>query len=428
LDGFEYERGGLSAAPFVCAAWIHRVVDSRDDSRGPAAVAPDDLNKPLGLGKGTRLPKLPVSPPQILAGALGLSGLVVVGWATLVHDPLGGQPVAVVATKLIPPGPAEGDGGKMSQPPAQDSPDPAKAAPPPGSKTVTIIDGSSGARQQVVIPDNGASTAKPLLDSKLLEATRHGSIPKVGPDGARPSARYAQPRDLPPDKKDAPLVAIVIGGVGISASGTADAFTKMPPSITFALAPYGADLEKLAERARAGKHEILLQVPMEPFDYPDNDPGPQTLLTSLTPEQNIDRLHWLMSRFQGYVGLISYMGARFTASEQGLSPVLRDVAKRGLMYVDDGSSSRSIAGQLAGAQNLPFARADVVLDMVPSTGEIDHALARLEMKARDSGTAVGYATAKPGTIARIAEWIKKAESKGVIFVPVTMVAIKAKSS
>jgi polysaccharide deacetylase 2 family uncharacterized protein YibQ len=135
-----------------------------------------------------------------------------------------------------------------------------------------------------------------------------------------------------------------------------------------------------------------------------------------------------MSRFQGYVGLISYMGARFTASEQGLSPVLRDVAKRGLMYVDDGSSSRSIAGQLAGAQNLPFARADVVLDMVPSTGEIDHALARLEMKARDSGTAVGYATAKPGTIARIAEWIKKAESKGVIFVPVTMVAIKAKSS
>ena len=57
---------------------------------------------------------------------------------------------------------------------------------------------------------------------------------------------------------------------------------------------------------------------MEPFDYPDNDPGPQTLLTSLTPEQNLDRLHWLMSRFQGYVGLISYMGARLTASQQGL--------------------------------------------------------------------------------------------------------------
>jgi polysaccharide deacetylase 2 family uncharacterized protein YibQ len=393
-------------------------------------VAPDDLNAPLGLGKGKRLPKLSASPPQILAGALGVSGLVVVGWATFVHDPLGGQPVAVVATKLSLPTERN---GSANQPVAHESgntPDAAKvvAPPPPGSKTVTIIDGSSGARQQVVIPDNSANANKPLLDSKLLEATRHGAIPKIGPDGARPSGRYAQPRDLPPDKKDAPLVAIIVGGLGISASGTADAFTKMPSPVTFALAPYGADLEKLAERGRAGEHEILLQVPMEPFDYPDNDPGPQTLLTSLTPEQNIDRLHWLMSRFQGYVGLISFMGARFTASEQGLSPVLRDVAKRGLIYVDDGSASRSIASQLAGTQNLPFAKADVVLDTVPTTAEIDHALARLEMKARDSGTAVGYATAKPGTIARIAEWIKKAESKGIILVPITMVAIKAKSS
>ncbi len=323
-------------------------------------MAPDDLNAPLGLGKGKRLPKLPVSPPKILAGALGLSGLVVVAWATFVHDPLGGQPVAVVATNLTSPAQPE-QNGSANQPvvhgAAADTPDAAKAvaSPPPGSKTVTIIDGSSGARQQVVIPDNSANASKPLLDSKLLEATRHGAIPKIGPDGARPSVRYAQPRDLPPDKKDAPLVAIVIGGLGISASGTADAFTKMPSPVTFALAPYGADLEKLAERGRAGKHEVLLQAPMEPFDYPDNDPGPQTLLTSLTPEQNIDRLHWLMSRFQGYVGLISFMGARFTASEQGLSPVLRDIAKRGLIYVDDGSSSRSIASQLAGTQNLPFA-------------------------------------------------------------------------
>ena len=98
---------------------------------------------------------------------------------------------------------------------------------------------------------------------------------------------------------------------------------------------------------------------MEPFDYPDNDPGPQTLLTSLDAEQNIDRLHWLMSRFQGYVGIANYMGARFTASEQALAPVLRETAKRGLIYFDDGSSPRSLAGQIAGANNLAFAKADV---------------------------------------------------------------------
>jgi hypothetical protein len=182
--------------------------------------------------------------------------------------------------------------------------------------------------------------------------------------------------------------------------------------VAFALAPYGTDLEKLADRARADAHELLLQVPMEPFEYPDNDPGPQTLLTSLTAEQNTDRLHWLMSRFQGYVGLISYMGAKFTASEQGLAPVLRDVAKRGLIYVDDGSSARSIAGQIAGANNLPYAKADVVLDTVPTPVEIDRALARLEMKARDTGFAVGFATAQPATIARVADWAKKWKGAG----------------
>jgi polysaccharide deacetylase 2 family uncharacterized protein YibQ len=109
-----------------------------------------------------------------------------------------------------------------------------------------------------------------------------------------------------------------------------------------------------------------------------------------------------MSRFQGYVGLISYMGARFTASEQGLTAVLRDAAQWGLVYVDDGSSPRSATGQLADSHNLPFVKTDIVLDTVP-TPEIDR-LARLEMRARDSGVAVGFAAAQPTTIARIADW------------------------
>jgi uncharacterized protein len=184
----------------------------------------------------------------------------------------------------------------------------------------------------------------------------------------------------------------------------------------------------LAESARAENHELLLQVPMEPFDYPSNDPGPRTLLTTLTAAQNLDRLHWLMARFQGYVGLISYMGAKFTASEQAMTPVLLEAAKRGLIYVDDGSAPRSIAAQLAGSHNVPFAKADIVLDAVPTPEEIGHALARLEMAARDRGFAVGIASAQPASIASIAKWAKSVEAKGFVLVPITMVAVKAKSS
>ncbi len=435
-------------------------------------MEPDDLNTPLGQSKpASRLPKLLVSAPQILAGLLALSGLVITGWAMVASDPLGGEPVAVVSTGL-PAGDAEADKGDGREHARRDGPAVVKMEPgsvaakiPEGSKTVTIIDGSSGKRQEVVIPGTGtpetaadkagslamakavdgkgadgrtpdgkpaanAPGAKPKADidpAMLTEKTRYGLIPKVGPDGAKPFAVFAQARSLPPALKDRPRIAIVLTGMGISASGTADAFT-LPPSVTFALAPYAADVARLADRARDDGHEVLLQAPMEPFEYPDNDPGPQTLLTSLTPEQNIDRLHWLMSRMQGYVGVVSYMGAKFLTAEPSLAPVLTESAKRGLIFVDGGASARSIAGQLAGARNMPFAKADIVIDAVPTPVEIERALARLEIIAREGGTAVGIATAQPGTITRIAEWMAKVESRGFVLVPITMAVGKTKSS
>ena len=117
-----------------------------------------------------------------------------------------------------------------------------------------------------------------------------------------------------------------------------------------------------------------------------------------------------MSRFQGYVGIANFMGARFTVSEQALAPVLRRPRKRGLIYVDDGSSPRSLAGQIAGANNLPFAKADDrASTRCRRRPHIDRALARLEALARERGIAVGIASALPASIDRIAQWAKAAE-------------------
>jgi polysaccharide deacetylase 2 family uncharacterized protein YibQ len=411
-------------------------------------VETDDLSAPLGQTKSKKSRKLPFAAPQILAGLLGLCGLVAIGWAALVNDPLGGEPMAVIPTGIAD-APAAKDAAKGNATEqarhdgAAAKAQAEKAAPPPGSQTITIIDGSSGTRKDVVIPgkDGAAPPASPAgraseksggalapVNGKLLEQSRHGAIPKIGPGGLRAYTAYAQARQLPAASKDRPRIAIVVGALGISASGTADAFSQLPGTVTFALAPYSTDAPKLAEHARAEGHEVLLQVPMEPFDYPNNDPGPQALLTSLTGEQNVDRLHWLMSRLQGYVGVESFMGARFTASEQALTPVLQDIAKRGLIFVDGGGSDRSASAQVAGSQSLPFAKADIVIDAVPTPLEIDRALARLEVMARGSGTAVGYATAQPGTVERIAAWAKKVEERGFVLVPITMVALKTKSS
>ncbi len=224
-----------------------------------------------------------------------------------------------------------------------------------------------------------------------------------------------------------PVVAIVVGGLGVGAAKTTEAIMKLPAAVTLAFTPYGADPTKQTERARAQRHEILLQIPMEPFDYPDNDPGPQTLLTTLGSEQNLDRLYWHLSRFQGYAGIANFMGGRFVVTDAAMQPIIREAAKRGLGFLDDGSAPHSVASPLASGQSVPFARADLSIDAVPTAAEIDRALAKLENLAKERGTAVGVAAALPVSIERIGVWIKALEGHGIMLVPLTSAMLKSKS-
>jgi polysaccharide deacetylase 2 family uncharacterized protein YibQ len=401
------------------------------------AETADDLSTPLGqeTTRRKRRFRLPFSGTQLLAVLLGLFLVTFVGFAIFNDNPLGGEPIARIAIRQTSP-PAE----KTAEAPAgaaEHAKSEPKQALPGEQKTVTIIDGSSGARHDVVIgggagdnPEKGEPDAAPGvmagIDPRLLEKSRYGMIPVVA-DGLKPFTVYAAEADRAKAAK-MPAVAIVIGGLGVGAAKTTDAIMKLPPAVTLAFTPYGSDPGKLAERARAQRHEILLQVPMEPYDYPDNDPGPQTLLTTLAPEQNVDRLYWHLSRFQGYAGIANFMGARFVASDAVMQPIVREAAKRGLGYLDDGSAPRSVAASLAAAQSMPFAKADVSIDAVPTAVEIDRSLAKLESLAKEHGTAVGIASALPISIERIAVWIKGLEGHGIMLVPLTTAMLKSKSS
>jgi polysaccharide deacetylase 2 family uncharacterized protein YibQ len=381
------------------------------------AVTTDDLSAPLGQGKVRKRRKSFAIPWVPLAAlALSLPVAVFAGWAILIDEPFGGEPVAIAPAILA------DAGGAQDAPPAvtpTQSP-----APPPNTKTVTIIDGSNGSKREIQVP--GTPEASPPPDEqRFTETSRHGPLPKIAADGTRPADAFAQKVK---SKSNAPRIALVVGGLGIGANGTANALRVLPGPITLAFAPYGSDLARQVARARETGHEVLLQVPMEPFDYPDNDPGPHTLLTSNDAGQNLDRLHWLMSRFQGYVGLVNYMGGRFSASEQVMAPVLKEAATRGLIYLDDSSSARSLASQIAGANNLAFAKADIIIDQVPNARDIDRALSRLETAARARGVAIGFAGALPVSVERIAHWVKAAESRGIQLVPISAVVARAQPS
>ena len=400
----------------------------------------DDLSAPLGqqTARRKRRFRLPFTGMQALAVVLGLIIAAFAGFAIFGDNPLGGEPVAHIALRQT--APAEKPAAAAPAHPARSEP---KQAAPGEHRTVTIIDGSSGKRQDVVIGGGDAASDKPAgdkaegdaavptaamagADPRLLEKTRYGMIP-ISAENLKPFTAYAAPFDKARAAK-MPVVAIVVGGLGIGAAKTSDAITRLPGAVTLAFTPYGSDPGKLAERARTQRHEIFLQIPMEPYDYPDNDPGPQTLLATLGAEQNLDRLFWHLGRLQAYAGIANFMGARFVATDAAMAPVIREAAKRGLGYFDDGSAPRSVAGSLAASQAMPFAKGDVAIDAVPTSAEIDHALAKLETMAKERGIAIGTASALPVSIERISAWTRGLESRGVLLVPLTTAILKSKSS
>ncbi|MFZ2468248.1 MAG: divergent polysaccharide deacetylase family protein, partial [Parvibaculum sedimenti] len=265
-----------------------------------------------------------------------------------------------------------------------------------------------------------ADTIGPLRhvpDPALVANSAQGPLPVIAKDGRQAWKVYARP--LPKGLAEGPRVAIVVSGMGISESATAHAIETLPPEVTLSFAPYGAKLQDWIDKARAAGHEVLLELPMEPFGYPQNDPGPYTLLTNLQPPENISRLEWQMSRFTGYAGVMNYQGARFTSTAAALSPILSALKGRGLMYVDNGTSQRSLVPKLGGEIGLPVAQGTRMVDPVQNPDVIKQSLSMLEDGAKQSGLAVGIASAFPVTVDEVAHWAKGLKAKGVVLVPVT---------
>ena len=256
-------------------------------------------------------------------------------------------------------------------------------------------------------------------DPALIAESPNGPLPVVAPDGRQAWQVYGRPFE---DRSRRPRVAVVVSGLGLSQSATNAAIERLPAPVTLAFSPHGTGLEAWIDQPRAAGHEVMLELLMEPFGYPANDPGPNTLLTSLPAEDNIDRLEWLLGRFVGYVGAANYMGSRFTTSPQHLRPVLSSLKQRGLMFLDTRPSQSSVAGKIAEEIGLPRALNDRFLDNVASRANIDARLGELEEIARGGGSAIGVGSAYPVTVERIAACAETLPRKGLVLAPLSALA------
>ncbi|MFK5980627.1 MAG: divergent polysaccharide deacetylase family protein [Rhizobiaceae bacterium] len=259
-----------------------------------------------------------------------------------------------------------------------------------------------------------------IPDKQLSEQGATGIIPKRSPDGLRAMDVYSRP-PLTEGNFGVARVVLIVGGMGISQTGTQQAIKQLPGAVTFAFAPYGNSLSRWMQAARKSGHELLLQIPMEPFGYPQNSPGIHTLRTGVSPEENFASLHWSMSRLTNYVGVMNYLGGKLLGNDKALRPIFDEVAERGLLFVEDGSINNSLGEETAKQSLLPYAKAHILIDRINSRAEIAKQLNLLATEAKRTGLAIGVANAFPESIKMIAQFASKAKELKLEITPVSAI-------
>jgi polysaccharide deacetylase 2 family uncharacterized protein YibQ len=264
-----------------------------------------------------------------------------------------------------------------------------------------------------------------LPDPELIEKTSVGQLPIKSADGVRAMDVYSRQPDTEGNFGVARIV-IIVGGLGISQTSTNQAIDALPSGVTFAFAPYGNSLSRWMWAARKAGHEILMQIPMEPFGYPQINAGEHSLLASVEENKNQQNLRWSLGRTTNYVGVMNYLGGKMLTSPEVLTPIFEELSDRGLMFVDDGSTRNSIAESVSKATGLPHTRAHLTIDSLRSRSAIIKKLKELEEMAKRTGLAIGVATAFPETISQIAKFLKNAKKRGLEITPVSAIANEPK--
>jgi polysaccharide deacetylase 2 family uncharacterized protein YibQ len=288
-----------------------------------------------------------------------------------------------------------------------------------GNATITFPDGGSatgvptaGGVAPANLPRRAPGDPLPAAPiAGLAQNSPTGPLPVIATNGANAFSSYARPFHA----DGRPRVALIVGGLGLNPASTKAAIERLPPEVTLSFVPYANGLQGWIDLARANGHEVMIEIPMEPADYPDNDPGPYTLLSTASPQDTAKRLEWLLSRATGYFAVTNYLGQKFVGSDQGMGAFLGVLKSRGVGFIDDGSARRRNGG---------FARAsaDAVIDDQLSADAIATQLNGLEQTAKIRGQALGSGFAYPVTVEVASRWIDGLKARGLQLAPASAIA------
>ena len=231
------------------------------------------------------------------------------------------------------------DVSSSTEMPAQNTPAMLGEDPINSSETIARLDFEDSFLDSEIEDDIYANLLHPHPDPTLLEATDVGQIPRIAIDGRKPWQVYARPSNA---LEARPQISIVVTRLGLSNANTERAI-MLPGDVTLAYSPYARKLSSWIDQSRSNGHEVMLMLPMEPTGFPNSDPGPLALFSSLKGEQNQARLHWILAQTSGYIGVVNFLGSHFLNERSLIQPVIRNLQQRGLIFLEDGKALNPIS-------------------------------------------------------------------------------------
>jgi len=261
----------------------------------------------------------------------------------------------------------------------------------------------------LVTPDK---PSKPVSPVKSVPTTQH-TIAKsptfeIYPSKKIPSVKKPAKSTTP--AKHRPLVAIIIDDLGYDKK-IAIKFSKLNAVLTFSILPHSPFQKTIAHLSREKGFDIMLHLPMEPVEYPDVNPGPGTLLTSMTPDQLTRQLENDLDAVPFIKGVNNHMGSKMTAASSQMYQIFTILKKRGLYFVDSRTTVETLCKPSARLFQIPFAQRDVFLDHVTTVEFIRKQLNELVRIAQRNGYAVGIGHPHSQTYQVLREMLPELQKK-----------------
>jgi hypothetical protein len=214
--------------------------------------------------------------------------------------------------------------------------------------------------------------------------------PKEKPAPRQPLARKDIPKSIPKPApgKTLPSVALILDDLGYDKK-IAQKFAQLNVALTFSILPHSPFQQRIARLARSKGLEIMIHMPMEPVEYPEVDPGPGTLLTSMSPDELIDQLDQNLNTLPGVKGVNNHMGSRLTSESTQMYQIFSVLKQRGLFFIDSRTTAESLCEPSARLFQIPFAQRDVFIDHYLKPDFIRNQIKELIRIAKKNGEAVG---------------------------------------